>query len=274
VLVLEAQRLIRASAEHVFNHLAPTDHLTRYTAPLWMTADPSEKRGVAQTVALRGYFVGLPVESVQRVTLRPPTSLECVQVRGTLRAFSARCTVRSTEDGTEVAYRLEVDPGIPMLTEEAARQFLFQYLGRMLDRIKLAAERKTPGRRVTRAVAAPGARPAQPALADEEGPEPAEPQVEDDAVPAAEPAGPPPRRAPVEARRSAAHAPERPQKVRQRPGTRAGGPVAPRATVPTPPAPTADAPAVEGTAQAKKRRRRRRRRRPDSASPTPPARNA
>jgi len=278
VLVLEAQRLIRAPAEHVFNHLAQADHLTRYAAPLWMTAEPAEKRGAAQTVALRGYFAGLPVESVQRVTLRPPTSLECVQLRGTLRAFSAQCTLRSTEDGTEVLYRLEVDPGIPMLTEDAARQFLFQHLGRMLDRVKLAAERKTPGRRVTRAVAASVALPVSPGLADEDVAEPAEPAepLAEAAVPVAEPAGPAPRRVPVEAPRPAAHASKRPPQVRQRPGARRPGPVAPRAAVPVPPppAPASHDAVAGGAAQGKKRRRRRRRRRSESAPPPPPERNA
>lgn len=112
-----------------------------------MAADAVEKRGTTQVIALSGYFAGLPVESVQRVSLRPPTMLEVSQVRGTLRTFSGRCTLKSGEDGTEVLYRLEVDPAIPMVTEDSARQFLVQYLGRLLDRIKLAAERKAPGRR-------------------------------------------------------------------------------------------------------------------------------
>ncbi|HEX4834890.1 MAG TPA: SRPBCC family protein, partial [bacterium] len=145
--MIEARRVIRASCEHVFAYLARVEHLPRYGAPLWMAADAVEKRGTTQVIALSGYFAGLPVESVQRVSLRPPTMLEVSQVRGTLRTFSGRCTLQSGEDGTEVLYRLEVDPAIPMVTEDSARQFLVQYLGRLLDRIKLAAERKAPGRR-------------------------------------------------------------------------------------------------------------------------------
>ncbi len=162
--------MIRASCEHVFAYLAHPEHLPRYATPLWMAADAVEKRGSAHILALRGYFIGLPVESVQRIVLRPPSSVEFTQIRGTLRAFSGRCTLRSVEDGTEIVYRIEVDPGIPMISEDAARQFLVQYLERMLDRIKLAAERKAPGRRAPRGTAVASALPGAAAAveADEE----------------------------------------------------------------------------------------------------------
>jgi len=130
----------------VFAHIARGEHLTRYAAPLWMIADPAERRGSTQVVAFRGYFAGLPVESVQRVAPRPPSSLEFSQVRGTLRALGGRLTLRATEDGTDVLFRLEVDAAIPMISDDAAQQFLVQFLERMLDRIKLAAERRAPAR--------------------------------------------------------------------------------------------------------------------------------
>lgn len=154
--------MIRASCEHVFAYLARVEHLPRYGAPLWMAADAVEKRGTTQVITLHGYFAGLPVESVQRVVLRPPTLLEISQIRGTLRTFSGRCTLQSGEDGTEVLYRIEVDPGIPMVTDDSARQFLVQYLERLLNRIKLAAERKAPGRRAPEAAATATAIPAPP----------------------------------------------------------------------------------------------------------------
>jgi len=163
--------VIRASPEHVFAYLARVEHLPRYGSPLWMTAESVEKRGATQVVALSGYFAGLPIESIQRVVLHAPTSLEVSQVRGTLRAFVGQCTLQGGEDGTEVLYRIEVDPGIPMVTEDSARQSLVQYLQRYLDRIKLAAERKAPVRRgPARAAAASGA-PAVPEAGDLE-PEP------------------------------------------------------------------------------------------------------
>jgi Polyketide cyclase / dehydrase and lipid transport len=138
--------VIRASPERVFAHIAHPEHLPRYAAPLWMSADLGEKRGGVQIVSLRGYFAGLPVESVQRVVVRPPSSAEFSQIYGTLRALSGRYTLRSAEDGTEVVCRLEADPGIPMISDETAQQFLRQFLERMLDRLKLAAERKAPAR--------------------------------------------------------------------------------------------------------------------------------
>lgn len=139
--------MIRAAPEHVYGFLAHPEHLPRYAAPLWMTAEPPEKRGAMQVVVLRGYFAGLPVESVQRVALDPGASVDLTQVRGTLRAFAARLTLQGAEVGTEVVYRVEADPGIPMIPDDAARQFLVQYAERMLDRIKLAAERRSPARR-------------------------------------------------------------------------------------------------------------------------------
>jgi hypothetical protein len=139
-----------------------------------MSAEPVEKRRSAHLVTLNGYLIGLPVESVLRISIRPPQAMEFKQVRGTLRALSGHCSLQGVGDGTEVRYRLEADPGIPMISDEAARQFLVQFVERMLDRIKLAAERKAPARRADRAAAA-GA----PALEAEE----------DDAEPAAEGAG-------------------------------------------------------------------------------------
>ncbi|HKV44741.1 MAG TPA: SRPBCC family protein, partial [bacterium] len=157
--------MIRASPDKVFAHVGRIDHLPRFAAPLWMTAEPVEKRRAGQVVALTGYLIGLPVESVQRVTLRPPHSIEFKQLRGTLRAFSGECTLKAVEDGTEVVYRLEVDPAISMISEDAARQFFVQFVERFLARITLAAERKAPQRRVARPT--PGA-PA-PNAPDEEG---------------------------------------------------------------------------------------------------------
>jgi hypothetical protein len=166
--------MVRASPDRVFAHIGRVDYLPRYGAPLWMSAEPVEKRRSAHLVTLNGYLIGLPVESVLRINVRPPQAMEFKQVRGTLRALSGHCSLQGVGDATEVRYRLEADPGIPMISDEAARQFLVQFVERMLDRIKLAAERKAPTRRADRAAAA-GA----PALEAEE----------DDSEPAAEAAG-------------------------------------------------------------------------------------
>jgi len=259
VLVVEARRLVRASAEHVFNHLVPPDQMARYGAPMWMIADAVEKRGASQVVALRGYFIGLPVECVARVVLRAPASLEFVQILGTLRAFSGRCTLRSVEDGTEVLYRLEVDPGIPMISEDAARQFLVQFLERMLDRVKLASERKSPNRRAARGTATSTTLPGQVG-SEEEEPAVGEPSgpVQEAAQPREEP--------PAAVRPSRPRPSVRPPRVRadRVPGGKSQPEKAPERT-----APPADA-AAGGPPAGRKRRRRRRRRRPDGgAAPGP-----
>lgn len=168
MLVVEARRAIRASRDHVFAYLARPEHLPRFTAPFWLSADPDDRRG-SPHVTLRGYFAGLPVESVARVTVRSPETVELEQVRGTLRAFSQDFTLTPGEDGTEVLCRVEADLAIPVFSEEAARQFLIQYAERMLDRLKLAAERKTPGRRPPRGPASAPAGRASEAAAEPSG---------------------------------------------------------------------------------------------------------
>jgi polyketide cyclase/dehydrase/lipid transport protein len=154
VLAVEARRIVRASPDRVFAHVGRIESLPRYGAPLWMAAEPVEKRRSAHVVTLTGYFAGLPVESVLRVSLRSPHAMEFKQVRGTLRALSGQSSLAAVEDGTEVRYRLEADPGIAMITDAAAQQFLVQFVERMLDRIRLAAERKAPVRRAERPDAA------------------------------------------------------------------------------------------------------------------------
>lgn len=259
--------MIRASPEHIFAYLARVEHLPRYGSPLWMIAEPMDKRGSAQTVALSGYFAGLPIESILRVALRPPVALELSQIRGTLRAFAGRCTLERGEDGTEVVYRLEVDPGIPMVTDEAARQFLMQYLTRLLDRIKLAAERKVPVRRPQAPSAAVPAASAPPETGDVEH-EPEE-----------EPAPPigveeRPGGAAASAVRADAHPPA-PAPAVSPPPQLAGAGQPPQAGRPSGPAERR--PGGDGTSTGRRRRHRRRRRRhrggPSAApgTPGPPA---
>ena len=145
--MVEAHRLLRASREHVFAFLAHPEHLPRYGGPLWLSGDLEDRRGGEPLITLRGYFAGLPVEAVVRTAARAPHSLEITQVRGTLRGLSQRFKIETDEEGALLTCRVEVDPGIPMLSDEAARHFLIQYVERMLDRLRLAAERRTPPRR-------------------------------------------------------------------------------------------------------------------------------
>jgi Polyketide cyclase / dehydrase and lipid transport len=259
--------VIRASPEHIFAYLARVEHLPRYGSPLWMIAEPMEKRGSAQTVALSGYFAGLPIESILRVALHPPVTLELTQMRGTLRSFAGRCTLERGEDGTEVFYHLEVDPGIPMVTDDAARQFLMQYLTRLLDRIKLAAERKVPVRRPQAPSAAAPAASAPPEMGE------AEPEPDEEPAP---PIGVEERAggAAASAARADAHPPAHAPAVS--PPLQAAGtgqpPLAGR-----PSGPPERRPGGEGTSTGRRRRHRRRRRRPRggpsaaSGRPGPPA---
>ena len=149
-----------------------------------MVAEPVEKRRSGQLIALTGYLIGLPVESVVRVALHPPHSLEFKQVRGTLRMLTGHCALRAVEDGTEVEYRLEADVAISMITDDAARQFLVQFVERMLDRIKLAAERKTPARRPDRGSGVETS-PLTPGVGGEPEEDEAEPVIEEASSPAA-----------------------------------------------------------------------------------------
>lgn len=246
---------MRASPDRVFAHLGRVDHLPRYGAPLWMTAESTEKRRTGQVVTLTGYLIGLPIESVQRVVLRPPHAIEFKQLRGTLRALSGECTLRAVEDGTEVRYRLEVDPAIAMISDDAARQFLVQFAERFLDRIKLAAERKAPLGRGARGVAS------ETAAVEEEEAEPA-PDTAAAAVPA-DRAAPAPRADSLPGPDAAqAVAPE------ARPGTR-------RDTAPRSAAGTPQAAPSQPIGRRRRRRHRRRGRRPGNpgttASGSPPA---
>ncbi len=258
--------MIRASPERVFAHIAHPEHLPRYAAPLWMSADLGEKRGGVQVVSLRGYFAGLPIESVQRIVLRPPSSAEFSQIYGTLRGLSGRYTLRSLEEGTEVACRLEADPGIAMISDEAARQFLTQFLERMLDRLKLAAERKAPARPRTRA---PASEPAPAEVEEGEGEEiaevrpPAPPAGPEAAATMPSPPSPIPPPPAVTTSPPAEGAPTPERTSRDRPRGDAPQTATRRAAAPMPPPPE------------RRRRRRRRHRRGQggkgaSAPPAPP----
>ena len=215
-----------------------------------MAAESAEKHRNTHVITLTGYLIGLPVESVLRIALRPPHQMEFKQVRGTLRALSGQCSLQAVEDGTEVRYRLEADPGIPMISDEAARQFLVQFVERMLDRIKLAAERKAPTRRAERVSAAgsPGVEieadeaeaPEEIAAAvspegDVEAPADEPPDIAAGAPPASEPPAPPPAAAPGQApgRTQPTRSGRRRRRRRHRGRGRISGPPGPGAAGPT-----------------------------------------
>jgi len=234
----------------VFAYVAHPEHLPRYGGPLWLAADLEDRRGGEPLITLRGYFAGLPVEAVIRFASRAPHSIDITQVRGTLRGFSQRVTVESGDEGTVLSCRVEADPGIPMVSDEAAKHFLTQYVERMLDRLRLAAERRAPSRRPVR----PAVKSELAAIASGDADEPAP----DEPGSAVEPLGPVP--APAEAEPDRTPPPRRPSTPR--------GPRPPRPDTPhrAPEAGAAGGPSEAAPQGQGHRRRRRRRRRGRGAS--------
>ena len=243
----------------MFAFVAHPEHLPRYGAPLWLAADLDDRRGGEPLITLRGYFAGLPVEAVIRAASRAPQSVDITQVRGTLRGFSQRFKIESDDEGTVLACRVEADPGIPMVSDDAAKHFLTQYVERMLDRLRLTAERRAPSRR-----------PPRPSAKEPVESEAGDVAV-DDSLPAGEPAEPDRERAsepdagapPASRRQPRSFPPRRPRPQRPGPPPPAGSPPqAAGAGIPEAGAATSGpAGAAEAAPGGQGRRRRRRRRR-------------
>lgn len=106
-----------------------------------MRAEVVERKPASVTVHLWGYLAGLPVESVVRAALQPPTRVTWQQAYGTLLGYSAAVDVQPAEEGTLVTYRVELTPGVPFLSEQAIQQVLVQEVEQTLSRIKWSAER-------------------------------------------------------------------------------------------------------------------------------------
>ena len=176
---VEKQRTIRASQQRVYQLLSRVEGLPRY-ADLWLAADVLERGGGQVVVEFRGYFGGLPVESVQRVSLRPPVRLEFRQVRGTLKALRGEYVIEQEGQGSRLTARMEVEAGIPILDEQAVRLVLSTTLDRLVAKVKDAAERDLP-RLVPAKRTAPAALPVERVVSAEE----TTPEVEES--PAVEP---------------------------------------------------------------------------------------
>ncbi len=166
---VERQRAIRAPAQRVYQLLSRVEGHPRF-ADLWLAADVLE-HGAGQVVAeFRGYFAGLPVESVQRLLLRPPARLEFRQLRGTLKSLRGEYVIERDGAGARLTARMEVETGIPLLPEEAVRTLLTTALDRLVGKVKDAAERDLP-RLVPRKPVAPGAAAPAPLPASVDGEE-------------------------------------------------------------------------------------------------------
>ena len=177
---VEGRRIVRAPVQKVFQLISRLESAPRVTG-LWLTADLVERKSTALTVQYRGYFAGLPLESLQRATLHPPHRIDFRQTRGGLKAFRGQYLLKPIEGDTEVALVLEAEPGIPFISDEAARLVLHAYVERSLEKFKLVAERELP-----RVIRRPeGAKPATlPVLEAEAVPAEGEPAAEGPARPA------------------------------------------------------------------------------------------
>ncbi len=234
---VETHRRIRVPQQRVFQLLSRVEGLPRY-ADLWLAADVLERSGGQVVAEFRGYFGGLPIDSVQRVSLRPPARMEFRQVRGTLKALRGEFVVEADGGGSRLTARMEVDAGIPMLQEQAVRTVLTTALERMVTKVRDAAERDLP-RLIPRKPAPPAA---LPAVEPETPQSPARLELPVEALPG--------EVAPVE------------------------GPPVETAAPPTgaaPPAPARAAPPAKSGARPGRRRRRRRHRRGPPGPPTPGA---
>ena len=140
---VEGRRIIRAPVQKVFQLVSRLDAAPRVTG-LWLTADLVERKPNALTVHYRGYFAGLPVESIQRAMLHPPHRIEFRQSRGNLKAFRGQYQLKPIEGDTEISLTLEAEVGIALVSEEAARLVLHSFIEHSLEKFKLTAERDLP----------------------------------------------------------------------------------------------------------------------------------
>ena len=199
MIKVESRRIIRVSVQKVFQLVSRLEAHPQVTG-LWMSADLTDRRANTFTVHYKGFFAGMPVESVQRATLHPPHRIEFRQARGTLKTFQGQYVLQPIEGDTELTMTIEADAGIPMISESSARLVLHSFVERSLEKFKLIAERDLPRvqRRPQEPAAAPAA-PVEPESKEEEQPQPA--PVPPSASPGAEPGAAVPGKRPRRRRR-------------------------------------------------------------------------
>jgi uncharacterized protein YndB with AHSA1/START domain len=137
---VERHRVIRAPIHRVWQVLSRLESHPRY-ANLWLTADLLERSQASAVVEFRGFFGGLPITSVQRLTLRPPNRIEFKQIRGTLRGVWGAYHLIDTDGETDLMAQMAVDAGIVLFSEGAVRQILAAHLDCTLGKIKASVER-------------------------------------------------------------------------------------------------------------------------------------
>ncbi len=169
---VEGQRIIRASVQRVFQLVSRLDARPHVTG-LWLTADLLERRANGLTVQYRGYLAGIPVESVQHAILQPPHRVEFRQTRGGLKALRGSYVLNPLDGDTELHLTVDLDVGIALITETAARRILHAYVEQSLDKFKLTAERELP--RPLRRAVPPTPLPTSSPASEEPPPEPSPP---------------------------------------------------------------------------------------------------
>ena len=165
---VEGHRLVRAPVHKVFQLISHLEAQPRVTG-LWLAADVLERKSNTVTIQYRGYFGGMPIESIQRATLYPPQRVEFRQTRGALKAFRGEYVLKPIDGETELAMTVEAEVGIPLISEASARLILHAFVERSLEKFKLTAERDLPRvqRRPQEAAATAETAPVEPT-----GPEP------------------------------------------------------------------------------------------------------
>jgi len=143
LIKVEDTRIIRAPIQKVFQLVSRLEAQPLVTG-LWFSADLIDRRQNTATVLYKGYFGGIPLESVQRATLHPPQRVEFKQSRGGLKAFAGRYSLKPIEGETELSMQIEAEVGIALITEASARRVLHSYVERSLQKIKFLAERDLP----------------------------------------------------------------------------------------------------------------------------------
>ncbi|GEM_PF-1290332 len=173
MIKVEDTRIIRAPIQKVFQLVSRLEAQPHVTG-LWFSADLIDRRQNTATVLYKGYFGGIPLESVQRATLHPPQRVEFKQSRGGLKAFAGRYSLKPIDGETELSMQIEAEVGIALITEASAKRVLHSYVERSLQKIKFLAERDLPRpvRRVVEdAAQAASATPTTAAGPSEPGPQ-------------------------------------------------------------------------------------------------------
>src|SRR5574337_633682 len=165
---IEGHRIIRSPIQKVFQLVSHLDSQPRVTG-LWLSADLVERKANTLTVHYRGYFGGMPLESIQRATLIPNQRIEFRQTRGALKVFRGEYVLKSIDGDTDLGLSVEAEVGIPLISENSARLVLQGFVENTLQKFKFTAERDLPrivGARRPKEGAAAGSTATAPAPVD------------------------------------------------------------------------------------------------------------